>query len=281
MYKQGISTDLTAAYSNSTTQNGTLFFAGKGYVLGGRLNFPLSDWGDARQKLVVGADYKLSKNSFTACTGTCGTITEIPFSAMYYSQVARPTFQGNGSITLVANKFGSSEADYQQASPNVGGSIQAKPTWHAWRMNGSAGFMLPHDWQTRFSGNAQYSSDLLIPAEQFGAGGANSVRGYPEHFIAGNKGLNNNLEFYTPDFGVKYLTSLRALIFWDQGKVYNLVVGMPSSTGIASYGLGLRMTGKNASLKLDVGRALKEYSNGASVVKKGAVRADFSLSVIF
>jgi hypothetical protein len=41
------------------------------------------------------------------------------------------------------------------------------------------------------------------------------------------------------------------------------------------------MTGKNASLKLDVGRALKEHSNGASVVKKGAVRADFSLSVIF
>ena len=281
MYQQGISADLTAAYSNSNTQNGTLYFAGKGDVLGEHLNFPLPNWGDVHHKLVVGVDYKLSKNSFTACTGTCGTITEIPFSAMYYAQVVRPTFQGNGSITLVANKSGSSEADYQQASPNVAGSIQAKPTWNAWRINGSAGFMLPHDWQTRIAGNAQYSSDLLIPEEQFGAGGANTVRAYPERIIAGDKGFNTNLELYTPDLGVNYLTNLRALIFWDEGKVYNFVVGMPSSTEIASYGLGLRMAGKNANLKLDLGRTQKPYSNGTTTIKKGMVRGDFSLSVIF
>ena len=281
MYQQGLSADLTAAYSNSNTQNGTLYFAGRGDVLGERFNFPLPNWGDVRQKLVLGADYKKSNNSFTACTGTCGTITEIPFSAMYYSQVVRPTFQGNGSLTLVANKAGSNAAAYQQASPNVGGAIQAKPTWNALRLNGSAGFKLPHDWQPRITGNAQYSSDLLIPEEQFGVGGANTVRAYPERFIAGNKGFNTNLELYTPDLGVNNLTNLRGLIFLDEGKVYNFVVGMPSSIYLASYGLGLRAADKNTSLKLDLGGVLKPYSNGTTTVKKGVVRGDFSLSVIF
>ena len=107
------------------------------------------------------------------------------------------------------------------------------------------------------------------------------MRAYPERFIAGNKGFNTNLELYTPDLGVNNLTNLRGLIFLDEGKVYNFVVGMPSSIYLASYGLGLRAADKNTSLKLDLGGVLKPYSNGTTTVKKGVVRGDFSLSVIF
>ena len=64
--------------------------------------------------------------------------------------------------------------------------------------------------------DGQLSSYLLLPSEQFGAGGASSVRGYPERTISGDEGFYANFELYTPELN-KYArwpaASLRALLF--------------------------------------------------------------------
>ena len=44
------------------------------------------------------------------------------------------------------------------------------------------------DWQVRVAFNAQYTSDLLVPGEQFGLGGPDSVRGYLVRELSNDRG---------------------------------------------------------------------------------------------
>lgn len=294
LYEYGLSMDLIAAYSSSTTQNGAIYFAGKGTVLGARLNYPLTSLGELRHKLIAGLDYKDTKNNFTACAGTCGSITERPVSIAYHAQMARPEFQGSGSISWVTNLTGGSKngpLDYQNARPTVPGPFVATPNWDVWRINATGALPLPLDWQVRATVNGQYSKDLLIPAEQFGAGGITSnVRGYPERAVAGEKGYTANVELYTPDLN-NYLGmdegSLRALVFWDTGSVtvndqYPAAMNINTTTNLYSYGLGVRLAyRKDLNLRADIGWAQRQVPFGAGLTRNNDVRGHFALSYIF
>ncbi len=294
LYEYGLSLDFIAAYSSSNTQNGAIYFAGKGTVLGARLNYALDSIAEFRHKLIFGVDYKDTNNNYTACTGTCGSITEQPMSLTYFAQMARPEFQGSGNVTLVSNLSGgsnSSSADYQTARATVG-TLLATPVWDILRFNANAAIPLPEDWQVRAALNGQYSRDLLLPAEQFGAGGATAfVRGYPERVASGEKGYAANLELYTPDIN-KYLemtdSSLRMLVFWDGAKVtlndqYPAAMGViDTTTDLSSYGLGLRFSYmKDLSLKVDVGWAQKQVPFGTGLTTKNDVRGHLAFSYIF
>lgn len=298
-YEYGLSADLIAAYSSSSGQNVNLFFSGKGTVFGARLNYALASIGDIRHKLIFGADYKDSQS----VAGPLVTpITEMPLSLTYYAQVARPEFQGNGSVSFLSNvKVGPHGAavDYYDTTtglgarlPNSGGASTLFPStnWHVWRINGSGGFSLPQDWQARASVNSQFSKDLLLPSEQFGAGGVTAfVRGYPERVISGDKGYTANLELYTPELN-KYMampeSSLRALVFWDFGSVSlndtPLLAGTNRTTNIDGLGFGFRLVHrKDISLKFDIGWAQKQVGTAPSIVYRGDAFGNLALSVTF
>jgi len=72
----------------------------------------------------------------------------------------------------------------------------------------------------RAAANAQQTRDLLIPGEQFGMGGADSVRGYYERETASDVGRRFSLEGYGPDFGswVGSTWRARALLFADAAR---------------------------------------------------------------
>jgi hemolysin activation/secretion protein len=100
--------------------------------------------------------------------------------------------------------------------------------------------------------SAQYSPDALIPGEQFGLGGANSVRGIDERAITGDTGMETSLEVYTPDIGY----NTRLLAFTDSGFVtrWDPQPGETAKDGIQSVGVGLRWTYKEAAaFALDYG----------------------------
>lgn len=290
LYAQGISLDLIAAYSSSATQNGAIYFAGKGTVLGARLNYALSSWGDLRHKVIVGGDIKASNNSFTACVAPCGSVTEQPISLMYYAQLARPTFQGNGSLAFVSNLTSAGQnnvANYLAARTTVAGAtLLASPSWNLWRATLTGSVALPQDWQMRAAVNSQYSKDLLLPAEQLGVGGANSVRGYPERVTAGERGYYANLELYSPDLN-KYLNipdeSIRALLFWDNARVTLNDQPLASPhTFLSSFGLGVRVVHrKDVNLKLDLGWAQRPVPYLGGSVKKNDVRGHMAVSLMF
>ncbi len=285
-YQYGGSLDFIAAYSSSATQNGTTYFAGKGTVLGARFNYALAGIGELRHKLIFGADYKATDGAYTACVAPCSNVTEQPLSLSYFAQINRPELQASGSVSLVSNLSGgaqNSAANYQSARGTTG-TLLATPNWRAWRINASGAVPLPKDWQMRAVLNGQHSRDLLLSAEQFGAGGAASVRGYPERVAAGERGYATNVEIYTPDLN-RYVAlpnhSVRALLFWDNARVTlndeYLFAYMPH-TYLSSVGWGVRVVHrKDVSLKLDVGWAQR----AVNLVPKNDVRAHLALSFIF
>lgn len=295
VYEYRASVDVIAAYSSSNTTTpsaaGNLFFAGKGVILGERVNFSLPSINSIQHKAIVGIDYKDTNNNFTGCTNGCGSISEVPFSLGYFMQADEAELKNSISVSWLKNipggKHGST-AFYRQTRFQYP-TLEAKPTWSLFRLNATGAVALPADWQFRAQLNAQYSRDLLIPAEQFGIGGAFSVRGYPERVLAGDIGQVGNLEVYTPELR-EYLgadnASLRLLAFMDAGKVKVndlFPAGMPTTTNIYSLGMGARFGySRDISSKLDIGWAKIALPNAVpKPIKRNDVAAHFSIIVMF
>ncbi|WP_170228274.1 ShlB/FhaC/HecB family hemolysin secretion/activation protein [Denitratisoma oestradiolicum] len=256
-YAQGLSLDLIAAYSDtkstSSSPAGALFFSGKGSYFGTRLNQALPSQGEYRHKLVYGLDYKDFNNDCSlggTALNACGTITSMPASLSYVAQLATPAFQAGGNIGYYVNIVGG-----PHGSSTAYGTRSRQ--WDAWRASGFVAVPLK-DWQARATLNFQESSKALIASEQFGIGGASSVRGYDERTASGDYGASANLEIYTPDLasslGLSAETKLRALAFHDLGYVHNITPGMIGETKLSSIGLGMRLNyGKDLAVRLDVG----------------------------
>jgi hemolysin activation/secretion protein len=122
----------------------------------------------------------------------------------------------------------------------------------------------------------QATRSTLVPGEQFGIGGAQSVRGYEERELNGDNGAQISIELVTANlldklFGEPAL--LRLLLLADAGHVNNPngdnCQENRTSCRIGSLGLGLRFAQGDFAARLDVARA---YAFGART-KKGDVRA--------
>lgn len=121
----------------------------------------------------------------------------------------------------------------------------------------------------------------LISGEQFGAGGADSVRGFLEREVANDNGYRGTIEAYSPDFGAKisFLQSSRArvLAFFDWARVrrYNPQPTDRFFEGISSLGFGTRISsGSNMSLRLDYGVVLNPGGNQGKW--EGRIHSSFS-----
>jgi hemolysin activation/secretion protein len=105
---------------------------------------------------------------------------------------------------------------------------------------------LPHDIQLWGSVQGQLSNDALVSSEQFGLGGADSIRGYLEAETLGDYGVTLQTELRSPDIH-KYIggpvDSWRFHVFGDTG-VVNVLDDLPdshSTYGLSSVGVGTRV----------------------------------------
>lgn len=269
-YDYGLSLDLIAAYSDTASGStivpgGTMNFTGKGTIFGLRLNQPLASVGEYRHKLVYGFDYKDFDNRVNQfgvpCTNVaCGTITSQPASVSYVAQYNTPGYQVGGSAMFAMNVPGGPHGNPGDYQTNATGW---RSHWNLWRFNAFVGVPLPADWQFRANATAQLTEFKLISGEQFGAGGATSVRGYTERAIAGDQGFSGNLELYTPELaGLVSLPAgygMRGVVFYDAGRVYNHRPGAAATLSqrhISSVGAGLRFNiQRDLSARLDFGVA--------------------------
>ena len=108
-------------------------------------------------------------------------------------------------------------------------------------------------WLVGVRAQFQYSPDALISGEQFGLGGASTVRGTGERPISGDKGLLTTLEITTPDVA----PGLRFLAFVDAGWLRNNRPNgttKPPSDSLASAGLGLRYSAGALGISAEWGR---------------------------
>lgn len=259
-YQHGVSLDLIGSYSNTrtntTSTGGSLNFTGRGTYVGARLNQALPSVGELRHKVVYGIDYKDFANECLLGgnpQAICGTVTAQPVSAGYVAQIATSAYQAGATLTYATNLPGGMHG----SDPHYNNARAGAPrAWDAWRASGFLALPLPQDWQFRSSGNLQDSGKVLIPGEQFGLGGASSIRGYADRAVAADSGYSVNLEVYSPDFGKAIGDNFksRALLFFDHGSVRNNGAAGPQPVTLESLGLGLRLNyGKDLSIKADLG----------------------------
>lgn len=172
-------------------------------------------------------------------------------SLAYTARREAATAQWSYSGELATNMGGGSGNDlasYQSEDPRISTS-----RWKAVRASATYVGSFSNHWQMLWRSALQYSPDALIAAEQFGLGGANSVRGTRERPIAGDRGLSTSLEMLSPDLR----PGLRGLAFVDAGWLSNVNVAGSSklsNDSLASAGMGLRYTSQQISVSAEYGR---------------------------
>ena len=129
-----------------------------------------------------------------------------------------------------------------------------------------------------------------MAGEQFGIGGASSVRGYIERTATGDVGYSGNVELYSPDLG-KHLGSginLRALLFYDFGQInYKnpIANGTERQVYLSSFGTGLRLNvGRDVAVKFDLGVAHNGFPDNPATDagrSRGDLFAHGALNVAF
>jgi hemolysin activation/secretion protein len=119
-------------------------------------------------------------------------------------------------------------------------------------------------WSTRLQ--LQYSADALIAGEQFGLGGATSVRGSSERAVSGDSGLGASFEVTSPEV----VQGLRLVGFWDSGWLRNNNAAASTvkaaNDQLASVGLGARYALGTFNLTAEWGRVVTGATEPLTVV---------------
>lgn len=273
-YAQSLALDAFAAYSDvdggtSATLAGDLQFAGKGRIYGLRLSRYLPRLGEYDQRLSLGLEHRAYLNTCQIVglpVGACGPAGESvavqPLSLDYSLQLGgnRPV---GASVSLLHNLAlgGSHTQDADFGAVRAG----AQARYTLLRASVSAGASFADEWQIHARLSGQFTHDALVPGEQFGLGGASTVRGYQEREVTGDRGILGTLEVVSPDIAKALglgAGSLRLVGFADFGHVDNLL-GTPcrgelTACSLASVGIGWRFVSGNLQARVFIAHALDE-----------------------
>lgn len=266
LYGRGDSIDLIGGYStvDSGTVQGLFDVSGQGAVYAFRYNHNLRKFGDTEHRFVYGLDYRAYQNLVTPAGGNFNFVPDItvhPVSATYSAQLRQEQREFGLYLGVFQNIPGGNDGtdDVFKAS-----RADARAAYRQWRAGGVLSTSFQKDWQFRLKFDAQYTRDALIAAEQFGLGGAESVRGFNERYTSNDKGYRSNWEIYTPELGTMMgfeTAKLRLLTFYDTGHVVrnNPQPGELESVSLDSVGLGMRMNyGTNFTIRADFAQVLHD-----------------------
>ena len=285
LYSLGDSIDFFGGYSdvNSGTIASSgmdLQVSGKGTISGIRYNQNLRRMGSWKHRLVYGFDYRVYDNNVDLYGIPLGNKVSVhPISLTYIgSGSTGEGFDWGGYVTGIRNIAGHTESeDFESVRSG------APADYSILRYGFNLGVALPGDWQERLLFNGQYTDNPLVPAEQFGLGGAGSVRGFPEREITSDWGHFASQELYTPD--LCRLTSIsssqcRLVGFFDIGHVVRVrpASGDPGDSLIAGGGIGLRLAIRK-EFTLSVDYAIVALSAGSR--EQGDDRLHFRAALLF
>lgn len=138
---------------------------------------------------------------------------------------------------------------------------------------------LPGNWSLYGKVEGQLASGPLISNEQFGVGGADSVRGYAESERLGDNGVQGSVELRTPQLlnrASGRVTESYVYFFGDGARVRILdpLPAQISGYHLASEGVGTRFKVGNFTVDLDGARA----DAAGYVTRKGDLSAQFRVN---
>ena len=229
---------------------------GDSWQISGRYNIPLPSLEPVSHGFYAGLDFKQSSNAFlifnTAVDPGTGSGLA-PFSifqltAGYNANIpddlGLTSFEVGGFYSPGGVTGWNNTAQFQQVVPNSSASY----VYGKFNLNRT--FVLPYKFTISGNFNGQLASTALMPTEQYGLGGYNTVRGYDERSANGENAYVFNTELRTPPgsifkiFGNQEVDdSFQFLAFFDYGFVGNIkpAAGLPEPTmWLMSVGPGLR-----------------------------------------
>jgi hemolysin activation/secretion protein len=292
------SDDVVTAYAIHSNSNiavvGSATILGKATIYGARWIKPIgsgfSQGANFFNTLTFGIDRKdFGQTNIDAQTGALEPLPPIdysPISLTYGATLVRDAGIVQFSIgpsTAPRGLFGNSDAEFR------GRRVLGGASYLAWKADFSA-----EQWfgrhvsaYSRFSG--QWTADPLIPNEQFITGGGDSVRGYRESEVSGDRGLQGTLELRGYPLGRPPPDGKRLLyveLFADGADVRNIEPQGPQipGIGIASAGLGVHGQGwYGLHADVDLARTLRDGAKGVHglITPSGAWRLDFKVGDSF
>jgi hemolysin activation/secretion protein len=273
-YGAGSSIDLIGAYSdvNSGTlsvASNTLQVSGKGTILGVHYNQNLTRIGNYEHKLTLGLDYRAYINNVAFGSIQLGSnVTTHPISLTYAGTLTQDKVNAGFYLGASRNLPGLGRGGRDTAEYFDKVRAGAPEGYNILRYGANFSYTFGSDWQARALVNGQLTNKPLVPGEQFGIGGASSVRGFDERAVGDDRGLSGSVELYTPNLcklARMSTAQCRALVFYDVGHVsrINPLPGETAGTTISSAGPGVRITdGKYFSLSTDYGFIVEPLVGG-------------------
>ncbi len=276
LYGLASSVSAYAVYSDVNSGRVAGFFdvSGQGRFIGAKWTYHLLPLGDVSHALTLGFDAKQYVNRVVFGGQNTGVdVAAQPITLSYEGKwhLLRGLFDWHAEYA--ANTPGGTGNDAASYTANRAGSSSE---WSVLRMNANANHEYASGWMAQARWSAQTADAPLISGEQFGLGGAQTLRAYADREASGDLGQSLALELWSPVLG----SNLRLVGFLETGSVstHKPQGGQSSQTELSDVGVGIRWQfAKDASLSLDAAQALNDGSSN----KAQDWRANLSVVVKF
>ncbi|MDA8260360.1 MAG: ShlB/FhaC/HecB family hemolysin secretion/activation protein [Betaproteobacteria bacterium] len=263
---------LLAAYAvrsrSDVATAGSMNVVGNGNIYGLRAIFSLPSRQDLFHSLTLGVDYKAFGETLVlqGADNVNTPITYVPMMAQYSATL--PGKEGMTQFNLGVNfglrgVLGNNDADFENKR------YKAHANYFVLKGDVLRTQNLPRGWSLSGKVETQIASQALISNEQFGAGGAESVRGYLESERMGDNAVRGSLELRAANLlggGEGPANQFYPLAFLEGASLSlrDPLAGQTRRYTLSSTGLGLRLKLLNGLMfDIDVARPFKD---GASTL---------------
>ena len=287
---------------------GDVSIAGNATIAGFRYLMPISKSVSGTHSLSFGVDYKRLEKTEATFPGSLGTATVL--SPIQYTPVSvgyAGTFSDSSGVSrlfstakgYVAGMIpGGTKSDFtgDPNDPNNPGQGRVGSTGTFAVLQGGIERIqpLPMDFSLFLHIDGQWGSQPLVPAEQYFAGGMDTVRGYDNYEAVGDNAVRGRAELTTPELiqipfdrfwqrkkSADWVLGLRVAAFYDAANLWvqQAQPGQTSQFRLEGAGLGIRAKFPKdlGELKVDQAWALRE----TSVTRQGDTFVNFSVNLTF
>ena len=235
-----------------------------------RYHLPFLPIHDFTHEMVIGMDVKHTNNTmeFVDFTPTFGqTVNLTQFIGGYQCGWTKNPHDVHGGVEILFSPMqwiaGQTNADFQSLRPG------AQNKWMYAVVFGDYRYNLPHAFAYTAFFRGQWSSQTLLPSEQLGIGGYDTVRGYDQRQYNADSGFYISQEIHTPTFSVirrkkPHADQMYFLAFLDVGYGIDKVAvpGVKQSDYLMGVGPGLRYSfGAHFTARCDMGVKLHRQEN--------------------
>jgi len=241
-----------------------------------RYHCPLQDNDCYEHRLIGGFDFKQTNTDLefggTEVLNTSADIAQMVFGYHGLRTDTLGQFALGADLYISPGGFspGNSDLAYQQLRAFAGSTYAFSRMYIERRVD------LPHSLLLLARATGQVADGNLLPSEQLGFGGFNSIRGYDMRRVNGDSGYLLNFELATDPINLGLLgrcneDEFQSLIFYDMGAALNrsLLPGEDPNVELSSVGFGFRYAmAPDVAMRFDYAWQLSDINTSGNLTSR-------------